>query len=127
MQHRGSSPFSPTGSSPKAAIQDMIEDGIYGTQNVPGFLSYFNCDGSASHPSELTWINTQLISGNPYAAAHVYNTGHIDDETLSTDRGVSNYYAHDILSRLQGWNGWRAGCEKSRGCNGLGFEKRNCW
>lgn len=123
MQHRGSAPFSPLNS--KASIKTMIEDGIYGTIRVPGFLAYFNCDASA--PSELTWVNKQLINGNPYAAAHVYNTGHIDDDTLSSDRGRSNYYAHDILSRLQGWNGWRGGCEKSRECDGLGFEKRNCW
>ncbi|KAL1611956.1 hypothetical protein SLS60_000179 [Paraconiothyrium brasiliense] len=105
MQHRGSTRFDP--SSPRTSIKAMIEDGIYGTSSVPGFLSYFNCD--ASSPSELTWVNTQLINGNPYAAAHVYNTGHIDNEDLSTDSGKSNYYAHDILSRLQGWNGWKAG------------------
>lgn len=103
----------------------MIEDGIYGTPTVPGFLSYFNSDSSS--PSDLTWLNTQLINGNPYAAAHVYNTGHIDNDDLSTDRGKSNYYAHDVLSRLQGWNGWKAGCEKSKKCEGLGFEERNCY
>ncbi|KAF2440413.1 hypothetical protein P171DRAFT_100427 [Karstenula rhodostoma CBS 690.94] len=123
MQHRGSAPFSAY--NPKISIKNMIEDGIYGTPGVPGFLSYFNCDASA--PSELTWVNTQLINGNPYAAAHVYNTGHIDDVNLSTDKGKSNYYAHDILSRLQGWNGWKGGCEKSRGCDRLGFGKRHCW
>jgi hypothetical protein len=122
MQHRGSASFSP--SHPKTSIKTMIEDGIYGTPGVPGFLSYFNTDASA--PSELTWVNTQLINGNPYAAAHVYNTGHIDSENLSTDRGHRNYYAHDVLSRLQGWNGWRAGCEKSRECAGLGFKERKC-
>ncbi|KAJ4357409.1 uncharacterized protein N0V89_001984 [Didymosphaeria variabile] len=123
MQHRGSARFDP--SSPRTSIKAMIEDGTYGTPSVPGFLSYFNCD--ASSPSELTWINTQLINGNPYAAAYVYNTGHIDNEDLSTDRGKSNYYAHDVLSRLQGWNGWKAGCEQSRKCNGLGFQERSCW
>lgn len=100
----------------------MIEDGVYGTSEVPGYLAYFNSD-----PAELGWVNTPLINGSPYAAAHVYNTGHIDSEELSNDRGKSNYYAHDILSRLQGWNGWAAGCEKSRECDELGFEDRSCW
>ena len=119
MQHRGSAPFSP--SNPKASIRSMIEDGIYGTQSVPGYLSYFNGDAS-----ELSWVNTEMIGGNPYAAAHVYNTGHIESQNLSVDGGKSNYYAHDVLSRLQGWNGWAAGCEKSKGCEGLGFEGRKC-
>lgn len=79
----------------------MIEDGIYGTPSVPGFLSYFNGDSF-----ELGGVNTKLIGGNPYAAAHVYNTGHIDSRNLSIDKRNSNYYAHDLLSRLQGWNGW---------------------
>ncbi|KAF1975518.1 hypothetical protein BU23DRAFT_503470 [Bimuria novae-zelandiae CBS 107.79] len=119
MQHRGSVQFD--SSQPKTSIKAMIEDGVYGTLSVPGFLSYFNGDSS-----DLTWVNTQLINGNPYAAAHVYNTGHIDSENLSTDNGQSNYYAHDILSRLQGWNGWQVGCLKSRECAGLGFEGRSC-
>lgn len=119
MQHRGSAGFD--ASNPKESIKSMIENGVYGTSSVPGFLTYFN-----SNNAELSWVNTQLINGNPFAAAHVYNTGHIDSENLATDRGKSNYYANDVLSRLQGWNGWAAGCEKSRQCDGLGFGDRIC-
>lgn len=121
LQHRGSAPFSPT-PDPKSSIKTMIQDGIYGTASVPGYLSYFN--GAAS---ELGWVNTGLIGGNPYAAAHVYNTGHIENENLAVDGGKANYYAHDVLSRLGGWNGWSGGCQKSRACSGLGFQSRPCW
>ncbi|KAJ4293175.1 hypothetical protein N0V90_008457 [Kalmusia sp. IMI 367209] len=107
MQHRDSPSFD--SSNPKQSIKAMIETGIYGTSSIPGFLTYFNGDAA-----DLPWVNTYLINGNPYAAAHVYNTGHIDTEDLSSDGGKSNYYAHDILSRLQGWNGWQAGCLKSK-------------
>jgi len=123
MQHRGSESFD--SSNAKSSIKSMIEAGVYGTPSVPGYLTYFN--GS---PTELPWLNTDLFRGNPYAAAHVYNVGHLYSSDL-TSGGLGstsgpNKYAHDILSRLQGWNGWAAGCWKSRKCPNLGFEDRQC-
>jgi hypothetical protein len=120
MQHSGSSkPFS--SSSAKDSLKTQIADGVYGTSDVPGFLAYFNGD------AELTWLNAeQFWRGNPFAAAHLYNVGSITSDDLTESPEGKNWYAHDILSRLQGWNGWAGGCEKSRECKALGFQERDC-
>lgn len=128
LQHGGSRRFDPANA--KASIKGMIEDGIYGTgpsaghpSGCPGFLTYFN--GKAE---ELSWLASENYwRGNPFAAAHVYNVGSISGEDLTlTPSGKKNFYAHDLLSRLQGWNGWKGGCSKSTQCSKLGFSDREC-
>ena len=133
LQHRGSRKFDRN--QPKQSITNMLIDGIYGTvpnsvsgtpYGWPGYLHLFN-----GFQEGLEWLgDAQFWRGNPYAAGHLYNAGSIRSENLTTmDGGVerSKYYANDMVSRLQGWNGRGDGCLKSRQCRAHGFEGRVCY
>ncbi|KAF2476685.1 uncharacterized protein BDR25DRAFT_210346 [Lindgomyces ingoldianus] len=110
MQMRGAANFS--SSEPEKSIREMIEDSVYGV----------------SEPGDLSWIKGTFWQGNPFAAAHLYNAGSVE-ENLTVQVGEnlnSKWYANDIASRLLGWNGSKQGCENSRKCPNHGFENRQC-
>lgn len=116
----GSSSFDP--SSPQSSIKLMISDGVFGISSSrsghlpsgwPGLKHYFN--GGAT---DLPWIDAKW-SGNPYAAARLYNSGTMD---ASGNLNVSPWdertgaYANDVANRLVGWTGEVEGCKKSESC-----------
>jgi hypothetical protein len=124
LQCRGCRVFDPN--DPKGSIQGMIRDGVEGIPAWPGYLTYFNGDTGVNVGKEGTWWY-----GNPWAAAHIYNQGNLVDENLTKrwdpadqDRYGPSTYAHDLAARLWGWDGLPIGCEKSRECPKLGFDRR---
>lgn len=133
MQMGGSRNF--TESDPERSIKDMIEDGVRGTRGLPGFgqetvpglLTYMNGDTFVEVGNDTT---KDFWHGNPYAAVHLYNAGNILSEDLTvgssaTNNDEPNPYAHDVLSRLMGWDG--SGCEAQK-CDKLPmFKDKKCW
>lgn len=130
LQHGGAAKFDPNNA--KDSIKQMISEAIYGSsveegapKDCPGFLTYFNGENP-----DLTWLPADgFWRGNPFAAGHLYNLGDIKtaDLTAGSDgKPGMSYYAHDMLSRLQGWNGWAEGCEASKKCGELQFADRAC-
>ncbi|KAF2658533.1 hypothetical protein K491DRAFT_592960 [Lophiostoma macrostomum CBS 122681] len=105
MQVRGGQSYSTDDS-----IADMVAEGVKGTSATPGYLAYFNAD----------------TSGDPFAAAHIYNVGSLSSIDLTeASWGGPNAYANDIASRLLGWTGDHPGCVKSQSCSGL--KERTCY
>ncbi|KAF2754414.1 hypothetical protein EJ05DRAFT_140893 [Pseudovirgaria hyperparasitica] len=114
----GSQKYDPA--DPNGSIKAMIKDGVCGIaaekdpggQGKPGLLHYFN--GGATL---MGWIDQSLF-GTPYAAARMYNSGSISNGNLNISPfdPHTRAYANDIANRLQGWNGGRAGCDKSVQC-----------
>lgn len=107
MQLRGATKFDP--SNAEGSIHDMLHDGIFGAGGTPGYVQTLKGtrpDMNSADPNHIgTWVN------NPFAAAHVYNVGHIDttDLTFVAGQTAKNVYAQDIAARLSGWNGWTRG------------------
>ncbi|KAK5018600.1 hypothetical protein LTR60_001433 [Cryomyces antarcticus] len=104
----GSISFNPADS--QGSITEMIREGVQGTNSGgpyggggPGLVQFLN--------NVLSWV-TNPWPGNPYAAARMYNSGHISNNNLDDLTGSewsTKSYANDIANRLLGWDGSGAG------------------
>ncbi|ORY04670.1 hypothetical protein BCR34DRAFT_604768 [Clohesyomyces aquaticus] len=92
MQMRGAANFS--SSDPEGSIQKMIEDSVYGVgepginnpNGTPGFFQLLQ-----GRQEDLSWINGTFWQGNPFAAAHLYNAGAVEQNlTVQVGENLNN-------------------------------------
>ncbi|KAF2260405.1 hypothetical protein CC78DRAFT_26282 [Lojkania enalia] len=115
MQMRGSQDVASMQGNVEDTIKASIQDGLYGIK--PG-----NSVVPKGNPGYITYLNAQLrdfcdkaedipfAQGNPFAAAFMYNQGHIKNDDLTVNEfGTKVEYATDIANRLMGWVNTGAG------------------
>jgi len=106
---KGSVLFDP--SRERDSIYQMIYDGTIGTNGGYGLAQDMDDDGS-----HYPW-QTNPYHGNPYAAARVYNSGHVEPSgNLDQAQWGTPSYVNSIANRLLGWDGSNRGFVEKQIC-----------
>ena len=106
---KGSVLFDP--SRERDSIYQMIYDGTIGTNGGYGLAQDMDDDGT-----HYPW-QTNPYHGNPYAAARVYNSGHVEPSgNLDQAQWGTPSYVNSIANRLLGWDGSNRGFVEKQIC-----------